>query len=40
MSNETGAGLRTVYRVLDKFKNEGKLERVGGKRYGHWEVLK
>lgn len=38
MTKSLNAGLRTVYRVLDKLKNEGKIERIGGKRYGHWQI--
>lgn len=38
MAKSLNAGLRTVYRVLDKLKNEGKIERIGGKRYGHWQI--
>ncbi len=38
MAKNLNVGLRTIYRVLDKLKNEGKIERIGGKRYGHWEI--
>ena len=30
---------RTVERVFSKLTQEGKIARVGGKRFGHWEVL-
>ena len=29
---------RTVEREVKKLRNEGRIERVGGKRYGHWKV--
>ena len=30
---------RTVERVFSKLTQEGKIARVGGKRFGHWEVV-
>lgn len=30
---------RTVERVFSKLTQEGKITRVGGKRFGHWEVV-
>jgi ATP-dependent DNA helicase RecG len=30
---------RTVERVFSKLTQEGKIARVGGKRFGHWEVI-
>ena len=38
MAKRLKVGLKTAYRVLDKLKNDGKIERIGGKRYGHWEI--
>ncbi len=29
---------RSLQREMDKLKAEGKIERIGGKRYGHWEI--
>ena len=29
---------KTVQRALKKLKESGRIERVGGKRYGHWEI--
>lgn len=31
-------GERSCYRLLEKLKTEGKIERSGGKRYGYWKV--
>lgn len=31
---------RIVQRVMNSLKSSGRIERVGGKRYGHWGVLK
>ena len=31
---------RIVQRVMNSLKSSGRIERVGGKRYGHWKVLK
>lgn len=31
---------RIVQRVMNSLKSSGSIERVGGKRYGHWKVLK
>jgi ATP-dependent DNA helicase RecG len=29
---------RTVERIVQKLREQGKIERIGGKRYGHWEI--
>ncbi len=29
---------RTLQRKMDELRAEGAIERVGGKRYGHWDV--
>lgn len=29
---------RSLQREMDKLKAVGKIERIGGKRYGHWEI--
>lgn len=31
---------RTLQRKMDALKMMGKIERVGGKRYGYWKVCK
>ena len=33
-----GVSLRTTKSIISALKKEGRLERVGGKKYGHWEV--
>lgn len=34
-----GVTTKTVDRILDYLKNKEKIKRVGGKRFGHWEIL-
>jgi hypothetical protein len=29
---------RTLQRKIDEMKRNGRIERVEGKRYGHWQV--
>lgn len=29
---------RSLQRRMDELKSAGRIERVGGKRYGHWQV--
>ena len=40
--NELGESLGVTRRVVQKYTNAlkeaGRIERVGGKRYGHWEI--
>ncbi len=38
LAEELGVSLRTVKSIVAILKKEGKLERVGGKKYGHWKV--
>ena len=38
LAKELGVSLRTVKSVISALEKNGKLERVGGKKYGHWEV--
>ncbi len=33
-----GVSLRTTKSIISALEKEGRLERVGGKKYGHWEV--
>lgn len=35
---QMGVSVKTVQRVLDRLRDHGRLVRVGGKRYGHWEI--
>lgn len=38
LAKELGVSLRTIKSVIATLVKEGKLERVGGKKYGHWGV--
>ena len=38
LSEEVGIARRTLVRYMSVLKETGRIERVGGKRYGHWEV--
>lgn len=38
LAEELGVSLRTVKSIVSVLKKEGKLERVGGKKYGRWKV--
>ncbi len=38
LSTETGIARRTLVRYMSALKEAGRIERVGGKRYGHWEI--
>ncbi len=38
LAKELGVSLRTVKSIVAILKKEGKLERVGGKKYGRWKV--
>ena len=38
LSAEAGIARRTLVRYMSKLKNEGRIERIGGKRYGHWII--
>ncbi|MBO6286625.1 MAG: HTH domain-containing protein [Bacilli bacterium] len=40
LAKELGVSLRTIKSVIATLVKEGKLERVGGKKYGHWGVKK
>ena len=37
----TGVGIarRSLVRYMNVLKESGRIERVGGKRYGHWDIL-
>lgn len=39
MTEQVGISRRTMTRCIEILKNTRQIERVGGKRYGHWEVL-
>ena len=38
LSAEAGIARRTLVRYMSALKETGPIERVGGKRYGHWEI--
>ena len=38
LSEEVGIARRTLVRYMSALKETGRIERVGGKRYGHWEI--
>ena len=38
LAKELGVSLRTVKSMVAILKKEGKLERIGGKKYGYWKV--
>lgn len=38
LAKELGVSLRTVKSIVANLKKEGKLERIGGKKYGYWKV--
>lgn len=40
LSVRSNISLRTIQRILKKLREEGMIERIGGKKYGHWELRK
>lgn len=38
MAERFGVARRSVQRKIEDMKSSGYLERIGGKRYGHWKV--
>ena len=38
MAEELHVTTRTVEREVKKLRDAGRIERIGGKRYGHWQV--
>ena len=39
LSAEAGIARRSLVRYMNVLKESGRIERVGGKRYGHWDIL-
>jgi len=39
MAEQIGKDIRTIARAIKKLQDEGKLQRVGSDKAGHWEVL-
>lgn len=40
LSNTLGIARRTLVRYMNKLQEDNKIKRVGGSRYGHWEIIK
>lgn len=38
LGERLGITRRVVQKHIDALKKAGRIERVGGKRYGHWEI--
>lgn len=38
LTAETGVSRNTIKRVIGNLAADGYVVRVGGKRYGHWEI--
>jgi ATP-dependent DNA helicase RecG len=38
LSEKLGLARRSVQRKMDELKNAGRIERIGCKRYGYWEI--
>ena len=38
LATELGVSLRTIKSIIAALRKDEKLERIGGKKYGHWEV--
>ena len=38
LSAEAGIARRTLVRYMNGLKDAGRIERIGGKRYGHWQI--
>ena len=40
LSNALGIPRRTLVRNMNRLQEDNKIKRVGGRRYGHWEIIK
>lgn len=38
LGESIGVTRRVVQKCINALKEAGRIERVGGKRYGHWEI--
>ena len=38
LSQNLGIARRTLVRYMNKLQEENRIKRVGGRRYGHWEI--
>ena len=34
-----GVSRRIIQKLMNELKNSGRIQRVGGKRFGHWEIV-
>lgn len=34
-----GVSRRIIQKLMNELKNSGRIQRVGGKRFGHWEII-
>lgn len=39
LANMLNVSLPSIQRAMDRLKKDGRIARVGGKRFGHWEIL-
>ena len=39
LAEQTGKSVRSIKRIIDSLKEKQYIRRIGGKRYGKWEVL-
>ena len=40
IAERAGSTRRTIQRKMEELVKENVIERVGGKRYGHWQIIK
>ena len=40
LSNTLGIPRRTLVRYMNRLQEDNKIKRVGGRRFGHWEIIK
>ena len=40
LSNTLGIARRSLVRYMNRLQEDNKIKRVGGRRYGHWEIIK
>ena len=39
LGEQLGITRRVVQKYINALKEEGRIERIGGKRYGHWIII-
>ena len=40
LSQTLGIARRTLVRYMNKLQEENRIKRIGGRRYGHWEIIR